>query len=48
MQTVEQDFAEIGGEEEEADEVRPNVYRLVVHPEPAVECGSELVNMGFR
>ena len=36
MQTVEQDFAEIGGEEEEADEVRPNVDRLVVHPEPAV------------
>ena len=34
---VEQDLAEVGGEEGEAEEVRPDVDRLVVHPEPAME-----------
>ena len=34
---VEQDLAEVGREEGEAEEVRPDVDRLVVHPEPAVE-----------
>ena len=34
---VEQDVGEMEGEEDEADQVRPNVDRLVVQPEPATE-----------
>ena len=34
---VEQDLAEVGREEGEAHEVRPDVDRLVVHPEPAAD-----------
>ena len=38
---VEQDVGEVGREEDEADQVRPDVDRLVVQPEPAKGGGSK-------